>query len=147
MPRIIHGRINRMTFFAGFAMTGFVTLVLVFFFLAPFALLELAFSGLSSNLFFDVLQRLFLAIPIIFFGLASFSLVVKRAQDFNSNGIYWFVCLLLFFGVNRFMHPKVLSLALVITAGILALKPGSKRRNKYGGKPPKKILLQDVGRI
>ncbi len=145
--KIIKGRINRRTYLAGSAMTVFVTLVLVFFFLAPFALIELAFNGLAENKLFNLIQYLFLAIPAIFFFLAMLSLISKRAQDFGGQGIGWFMTLVLLFGVNHYARHQILSLAMLLVVGILVFRPGSAKRNKYGGRPPQKVRLQDITRV
>ncbi len=145
--KVVHGRINRRTYFAGSAISVFVTLLLVFFFLAPFALMELAFSSLQDNSFFNLIQYAFLVIPVTFFLLSTFSLTSKRAQDFGINGTLYFISLVGVFGVNHFLRLKLLSLAILLLVGILCFRPGATKRNKYGGKPGRKLYLQNIARL
>lgn len=145
--KVVHGRLNRRTYIAGSGISVFVTLVLVFFFLAPFALMELAFNSLQDSKIFNLIQYIFLAIPGIFFFLSTFSLTSKRAQDFGVNGTLYFIVLVGVFGLNHYLHFKLFSLAILGLVGLLCLRPGEKKRNKFGGKPANRLSLQDVARL
>lgn len=143
---LVQGRINRRTFIAGGALSLFLTGAIVFFLMAPFVFIELVASW-QNNAFINLLEKAFLIIPGGFLLFATFALVSRRAQDFGSNGTNWTLLLIGLVVANHFLSQMILSLATAAVLGFLCLKEGDKRRNNYGGKPPKKVHLPAVFRF
>lgn len=143
----IKGRINRRTYFVGSAISVATAGVLTVFLLAPFALLELVITSWNSDGILRIVEKAFLLIPAGYFLLLTVLLTARRAQDFGSRGLYWLVALFGIFAINHFLELKILTLVLILMIGILCLKPGTPKRNKYGGKPADKLNLQDVYRL
>lgn len=143
----VSGRINRRTYFIGSAISVATAGIFMIIVLIPFAFLELVLPNWESDGVIGLIQKAFLIIPAGYFLLMTLLLTSRRAQDFGSNGTKWTIALAVAFLAKHYLDYQIITFIVLIIIGLLCLVPGSNKRNKYGGKQPAKLNLQDVYRL
>ncbi len=141
------GRINRRTYLVGSIISVATAGLLMVFVLIPFAILDFMLPSVGASEIIRWLQKILLIIPAGYFLLMTLLLTSRRAQDFGHNGTKWIIALALIFLAKHYLGHPIFSLLLLIVIGLLCLVPGVQRRNKFGGKQPAKLNLQDVYRL
>jgi uncharacterized membrane protein YhaH (DUF805 family) len=138
---IFKGRIDRKTYFFGFFLTLSITIALAIVCILPLAAIELIVPTFRDG-GPTILDKLVLLIPAAFVGVASLSLIVRRAHDLGTDGLAWLIAFAAAVIIRATFTPLLFTILPLVVFAILGCLNGTPGPNRYGKKPHKKLKVE-----